>query len=176
LTLLKDQTLVTNVRHYESLQPEEVRSAIKEIDEKVIDGPEGMTVLSREANEKFEFVLNLIRDRGHPTEDYEYAKIYSARGMVDSAYYHLEKAVAGPIHWGMSDFMERDPLFENIKDEPEFQRLVGIARDRVRLLSAKSGRSEALRKSNFIQYLLPAWTTLEYLIQLKLIQTLRYHP
>ncbi len=86
-----------------------------------------------EANEKFELVLNLIRDQGHPTEDYEYAKIYSARGMVDSAYYHLEKAVAGPIHWGMSDFMERDPLFENIKDEPEFQRLVGIARDKVRL-------------------------------------------
>ena len=86
-----------------------------------------------EANEKFELVLNLIRDRGHPTKDYEYAKIYSARGMVDSAYYHLEKAVAGPIHWGMSDFMERDPLFENIKDEPEFQRLVGIARDKVRL-------------------------------------------
>jgi len=53
--------------------------------------------------------------------------------MVDSAYYHLEKAVAGPIQWGMSDFMERDPLFENIKDEPEFQRLVGIARDKVRL-------------------------------------------
>ena len=87
----------------------------------------------KEANEKFEFVLNLIRDRGHPTPDYEYAKIYSAMGMVDSSYYHLERAVSGPIHWGMSDFMERDPLFENIKDEPEFQRLVEIAREKVRL-------------------------------------------
>jgi len=29
--------------------------------------------------------------------------------------------------------MERDPLFENIKDEPEFQRLVEIARKKVRL-------------------------------------------
>ena len=29
--------------------------------------------------------------------------------------------------------MEYDPLFENIKDEPEFQRLVGIAKEKVRL-------------------------------------------
>jgi len=29
--------------------------------------------------------------------------------------------------------MEKDSLFENIKDEQEFQRLVGIARDKVRL-------------------------------------------
>lgn len=35
-----------------------------------------------EAHEKFEFALNLIRDRGHHTPDYEYAKIYSAMGMV----------------------------------------------------------------------------------------------
>jgi len=88
---------------------------------------------AKEADDKFEIALNVLRERGHPTLDYEYAKIYSAKGMIDSAYYHLEKAVAGPIHWGMSDFMERDPLFENIKDEPEFQRLVGIAREKVRL-------------------------------------------
>ena len=87
----------------------------------------------KEANEKFEFVLKLIREQGHVTVDYEYAKIYAAKGMVDSAYFHLEKAVAGDIRWGMSDFMERDPLFENIKDEPEFQRLVEIAREKVRL-------------------------------------------
>lgn len=29
--------------------------------------------------------------------------------------------------------MESDPLFENIKDEPEFKRLVAIAREKVRL-------------------------------------------
>lgn len=86
----------------------------------------------KEANEKFEIALNYVRT-GSPTPDYEYAKIFSAKGMVDSAYYHLKKAVAGPIQWGMSDHMEYDPLFENIKDEPEFQRLVGIAKEKVRL-------------------------------------------
>ena len=81
-------------------------------------------------------------DRGHPTPEYEYAKIYAAKGMIDSAYYHLEKAVNGPIHWGMSDWMERDPLMENIKDEPEFQRLVGIARERVRMKREEVRRLE----------------------------------
>lgn len=85
-----------------------------------------------QAKEQFQFVIDLIRDRGHPTADYEFAKIYAAEGMPDSSYYHLEKAVNGHIRWGMSDFMETDPLFENIKDEPEFQRLVAIARDKVR--------------------------------------------
>jgi len=54
-------------------------------------------------------------------------------GLKDSAYYHLEKAVAGPIHWGMSDFLERDPLFENIRDESKFQQMVGVAKEKVRL-------------------------------------------
>ena len=88
---------------------------------------------TREANEKFDLVFNLIGEQGSSTPDYEYAKIYSAKGKVDNAYYHLEKAVAGQIHWGMADYMGRDPMFENIKDEPEFQRLVGIAKEKVRL-------------------------------------------
>jgi len=89
----------------------------------------------KEANEKFAFVLDFLPVDFLPEDgvSYQFAKIFSALGMVDSAYYHFEKAVAGPIQWGMSDFMERDPLFENIKDEPEFQRLVGIAREKVRL-------------------------------------------
>ncbi len=86
----------------------------------------------KEGYQKLDFTLNHISERGDGlTPDYEFAKIYSAKGRIDSAYYHLEKAVAGHIHWGMSDFMERDPLFENIKDEPEFQRLVKIARQKV---------------------------------------------
>jgi len=85
-----------------------------------------------EGIEKLDFALNYVRKRGHLTANYEYAKIYAAKGMTDSAYYHLEKAVKGPIYWGMSDFMERDPLFENIKDEPRFLELVAIAREKVR--------------------------------------------
>lgn len=85
-----------------------------------------------QAKEQFEQVIELIRDHGHPTPNYEFAKIYAAEGQLDSAYYYLEKAVNEPIRWGMSDFMQIDPLFENIYNEPEFQRLVAIARDKVR--------------------------------------------
>jgi len=85
----------------------------------------------KEANERFEIVLQNIAGWGGGA-DYEYAKIFSAKGILDSAYYHLGKAVSGPIHWGMSDHMDDDRLFENIKDEPEFQRLMAIAKDKVR--------------------------------------------
>jgi len=85
----------------------------------------------KKAKEKFELVLEQLPQVTWAY--YQYAKTYSAMGMIDSAYYYLEKAVAEPPLWGMSDFMERDPLFESIKDEPEFQRLVGIAREKVRL-------------------------------------------
>jgi len=84
-----------------------------------------------EANRWFEIMKSLIREHGHESPDYEYAKIYSAKGMIDSAYFHLQKAVAEPLHLGLSDFIERDPLFENIKDEPEFQRLVQNAKEKV---------------------------------------------
>ena len=34
---------------------------------------------------------------------------------------------------GLGHYREWEPLFENIKDEPEFQRLVAIAKEKVRL-------------------------------------------
>ena len=102
----------------------------------------------KEGYQKLDFTLNHISERGGVlTPDYEFAKIYSAKGMIDSAYYHLEKAVAGHIHWGMSDFMELDPLFENIKDEPKFQALVEIARQKVR---TKREEVRKLEQSGFI--------------------------
>ncbi len=83
-----------------------------------------------QANERFEIAMDILKLERTP--HYEYAKIFAAKGILDSAYYHLGKAVSGPIHWGMSDHMDDDRLFENIKDEPEFQRLVAIAKDKVR--------------------------------------------
>ncbi len=85
----------------------------------------------KEAEEKFDLALEYVRKRGHATNDYEYAKVAAAREQIDSAYYHLDLAVRGSVHWGMPDFMERDPLFSGIKDQPRFQALVQIARDRV---------------------------------------------
>ncbi len=38
--------------------------------------------------------------------------------------------------------MERDPLFQDIEDEPEFQRLVFIARERVPLKREEVRRME----------------------------------
>ena len=90
------------------------------------------TGYEEKAKQQFDEVLQIIRDQGHPTPDYEFAKIYAAKNELDSAYYYLEKAVNGPIRWGMSDFMVTDPLFENIKDEPKFQKLVAVAREKVR--------------------------------------------
>ena len=93
-----------------------------------------------EANERFEIALQAIA--GQPGVDYEYAKIFAAKSVLDSAYYHLGKSVDGAIHWGMADHMDDDRLFENIKDEPEFQRLVAIAKEKVRLKREEIQRLE----------------------------------
>jgi tetratricopeptide (TPR) repeat protein len=85
-----------------------------------------------EANQKLEISLNALHNATWDT-DYDYAKIYAARGKVDSTYYHLEQYVAGHIRWGLSEHIEYDPWFESIKDVPRFQRLVVVAKEKVRL-------------------------------------------
>ena len=102
---------------------------------------------TEEGKERIRYALDIIRRRGHSTPNYEYAKIYSALGITDSAYYYLEKAVDGHILWGMSDFIEKDPLFESIREEPEFQRLVRISKDKV---AAKRAEVKALEESGAI--------------------------
>jgi len=84
-----------------------------------------------EANRWFEITMKGLREGGHLTFDYEVAKIYAAQGMVDSAYYYLEKVSLGPGHWGLTSLFSIDPLFEDIRNDAEFKRLVAIFQDRV---------------------------------------------
>jgi tetratricopeptide (TPR) repeat protein len=86
-----------------------------------------------EANRWFEITLKGLREQRHVTPDYEFAKIYAALGMRDSAYHRLERVAVGPGTWGIVSLLDIDPLFEDIRDEPEFQRLAGVFKDRVRV-------------------------------------------
>ncbi len=83
-----------------------------------------------EAREKIQIALNALHRATWDT-DYDYAKIYAYKGQRDSAYYHLEKYVSGDIRWGLSDHIEYDPLFEEIRNEERFRKLVTQAKNKV---------------------------------------------
>lgn len=84
-----------------------------------------------------------LETRDHPSEDYEYAKIYSLKNMKDSTYARLAAAVDGPMmRFGLPDFMDRDPLFNEIHDESEFRQLSSIAKSKVRPLRERVSQLE----------------------------------
>jgi TolB-like protein/AraC-like DNA-binding protein/Tfp pilus assembly protein PilF len=96
-----------------------------------------------EANEKLEIAFKALGTVTWDT-DYDYAKIYAYRGLVDSAYYHLEKYISGDIRWGLSDHIEYDPLFENIRNEARFRDLVLQAKHKVQLKREEVQRLEQM--------------------------------
>jgi tetratricopeptide (TPR) repeat protein len=53
--------------------------------------------------------------------NYDLAKVYSFLGEPDKAIDHLRQ---WKPNWGLHAWVERDPLFESIRDRPEFKQLV----------------------------------------------------
>jgi tetratricopeptide (TPR) repeat protein len=61
-------------------------------------------------------------EKNFPTDPgYDLAKVYSFLGEKEKALDHLSRWK--PL-WGLYYYIERDPLFENIRNEPEFKRQV----------------------------------------------------
>ena len=57
------------------------------------------------------------------------ARIHSILGEKDEALKYLSEAVKFGFEWGWQDFIEIDPTFENLRNDPKFQAIVKQARD-----------------------------------------------
>jgi hypothetical protein len=52
----------------------------------------------------------------------DHAKVYAIRGEKDEVYLWLQKAIDGGYRW--YDWRVEDPAFENLRDEPRFQKMM----------------------------------------------------
>jgi adenylate cyclase len=76
--------------------------------------------------------------------NYDFAKVYSFLGEKQKALDYLSK---WKPNWGVHVWVEKDPLFENIKNEPEFKQLVQRFKSEIEVL--RNLAQEKIKKGEF---------------------------
>ena len=106
-----------------------------------------MTGRDEDAIEMYSRMKAIMKASPHESADYEYARMHAAAESRDSAYYHLKKAIAGDVPWGMADFMIQDPMLQSLRSDTDFTE---IHRKATKKTNIKFNKIKNLEKSGII--------------------------
>ena len=75
-------------------------------------------------------IIDKILSTSQGSKFYRSFWIHALLDEREEAMMYLSKALEGAAEWGYDDFLLIDPLFENLRDDPEFATIVKRAKDK----------------------------------------------